>query len=129
MALVSVREVSHSFGGSLLFDNITVHIERGERVCLLGRNGAGKSTLMRLIDDAARSDAGALKPDDGVVIRQRGCKISRLAQHVPADGTGSVFDLVIAGLGRRADLLADYSRASADVARDPTPAALKKLDR
>ena len=64
MALVSVREVSHSFGGSLLFDNVTVHIERGERVCLLGRNGAGKSTLMRLID-------AELTPDDGTVMRQR----------------------------------------------------------
>ena len=76
MALVSVREVSHSFGVSLLFDNITLHIERGERVCLLGRNGAGKSTLMQLID-------GALQPDDGAVMRQRGAKIAHLAQTVP----------------------------------------------
>jgi ATP-binding cassette subfamily F protein uup len=122
MALVAVREVSHSFGGSLLFDNVTFHIERGERVCLLGRNGAGKSTLMRLID-------ADQKPDDGAVIRQQGCKIARLAQNIPADLTGSVFDLVIAGLGRRADLLTEYNRASADVARHPTHAALEKLDR
>jgi ATP-binding cassette subfamily F protein uup len=122
MALVSVREVSHSFGGSLLFDKVTFHIERGERVCLLGRNGAGKSTLMQLID-------AELKPDDGAVMRQQGAKISRLAQNVPADLTGSVFDLVIAGLGRRADLLTEYHRASVDVARSPTQSALQKLDR
>jgi ABC transport system ATP-binding/permease protein len=129
MALVSVREVSHSFGGSLLFDKVTFHIERGERICLLGRNGAGKSTLMQFVDDAGRSDAGALKPDDGAVTRQQGIKVARLAQNVPAGLTGSVFDLVIAGLGRRAELLAEYHRASADVARSPTPAALQKLDR
>ena len=122
MALVSVREVSHSFGGALLFDKVTVHIERGERICLLGRNGAGKSTLMQLID-------GTLRPDDGEVTRQQGIVIARLAQTIPADLTGSVYNLVIAGLGRRADLLAEYHRASADVARDPTPAALAKLDR
>jgi ATP-binding cassette subfamily F protein uup len=122
MALISVREVSHSFGSSLLFDNVTFHIERGERVCLLGRNGAGKSTLMQLI-------GGDLKPDVGAVMRQRGSKIARLAQKVPADLTGSVFDLAIAGLGRRADLLTEYSRASADVAHRPTQAALAKLDR
>jgi ATP-binding cassette subfamily F protein uup len=122
MALVSLREVSHSYGGSLLFDKVTLHIERGERVCLLGRNGAGKSTLMQLVD-------GTLKPDDGQVMRQRGSKIARLAQTVPADLAGSVYDWVIAGLGRRADLLAEYRRASADVARDPTAAALSKLDR
>ena len=93
MALVSVREVSHSYGGSLLFDTVTLHIERGERVCLLGRNGAGKSTLMQFIE-------GTLKPDDGAVMRQKGCKIARLAQTVPAGLTGSLFDFVIAGLER-----------------------------
>ena len=122
MALVSVREVSHSFGISLLLDNVTFHVERGERVCLLGRNGTGKSTLMQLIE-------GSLPPDDGVVMRQRGCKIARLAQTVPADLAGSVYDYVIAGLGRRAELLAEYNRASAEVARDPSPAALEKLER
>jgi ATP-binding cassette subfamily F protein uup len=122
MALVSVREVSHSFGGSLLLDNVTVHIERGERVCLLGRNGTGKTTLMRLI-------GGDLAPDDGAVMRQQGANISRLPQAVPPDLAGSVFRFVIAGLGQRADLLAEYSRASADVARDPSDAALAKLDR
>ncbi|MBN1934446.1 MAG: ATP-binding cassette domain-containing protein, partial [Anaerolineae bacterium] len=122
MALVSMREVSHSFGGPLLLDNITFHIERGERVCLLGRNGAGKSTLMRLLD-------GDLIPDDGVVARQQGIKVARLAQTVPPDVSGTVFDLTIAGLGQRADLLAEYSHASAEVARHPTAAALEKLDR
>ncbi len=122
MALVSVSEVNHSFGGPLIFDNITLHIERGERVCLLGRNGAGKTSLMRLLD-------GDLQPDDGAIARQQGMRIARLAQTVPPDMRGTVFDLVVAGLGRRADLLAEYSRAGDEVARQPTAAALDKLDR
>ena len=49
MALISLKDVSMGFGGHPLLDQVNFQIERGERVCLLGRNGAGKSTLMRLI--------------------------------------------------------------------------------
>ncbi len=91
-------------------------------MCLLGRNGAGKTTLMRLLD-------GDLSPDDGVVTRQQGVKTARLAQTVPPDLSGTVFDLVVAGLGRRAGLLAEYSRAGDEVSHHPTAAALEKLDR
>ncbi len=122
MSLISVREVSHSFGGPLVFDHITLHIERGERICLLGRNGAGKTSLMRLID-------GDLSSDDGAVTRQQGVKTARLAQTVPPDLHGPVFDLVVAGLGRRADLLTEYHRSGIQVAQNPTPAALDRLDR
>ena len=62
MAIVSLLDVSLSFGGAPLLDRVNFQIERGERVCLVGRNGAGKSTLMKVI-------AGELKPDDGQVFR------------------------------------------------------------
>jgi len=47
MALISLQGVRIAFGGPELLDGVTLQIERGERVCLVGRNGAGKSTLMR----------------------------------------------------------------------------------
>ena len=53
-------------------------MERGERVCLLGRNGEGKSTLLRLVE-------GVIEPDDGQVIRQQGLRVARLAQEVPEE--------------------------------------------
>ncbi|MFN2366323.1 MAG: ATP-binding cassette domain-containing protein, partial [Desulfurivibrionaceae bacterium] len=49
MALIDLQEVSLAFGGAPLFDGITMRIEAGERLCLVGRNGEGKSTLMKLI--------------------------------------------------------------------------------
>ena len=60
MALLSLNNLTFTYSKPNLLDGITLHIERGERIGLVGRNGAGKSTLMKLI-------AGLLKPDDGSV--------------------------------------------------------------
>ena len=94
MALLSLRAISLSFGGPLLFDQADFHIERGERLCLLGRNGEGKSTLLRLI-------AGELEPDEGEVVRQQGLRVTRLAQDVPQGETGLVAEVVARGLDDR----------------------------
>ena len=92
MALLSLRDVSHGFGGPKLLDGVNLAIERGERVCLLGRNGEGKSTLLKLVE-------GALRADEGEIIRQQGLRIARLAQEVPVGRAGTVADLVAEGLG------------------------------
>ena len=91
MALLSLRDVSLAFGGPRLLDHVDWQIERGERVCLLGRNGEGKSTLLRLIE-------GQLEPDEGEVIRQQGLRIARLPQEVPEGRGGTVADEVAEGL-------------------------------
>jgi ABC transport system ATP-binding/permease protein len=44
MALISLRDVYIAFGGPWLLEAVHLQIERGERVCLLGRNSVGKST-------------------------------------------------------------------------------------
>ena len=91
MALLSLLDLSLSFGGPAILDQVNLQIDPGERVCLVGRNGAGKSTLMRVI-------AGETKPDLGDVFRPAGAVYTRLPQEVPADLQGSVHDLVSAGL-------------------------------
>ncbi len=65
MALITLRNIQLGFGGPALLEGLNLSIERGERVCLLGRNGAGKSTLMKLI-------AGELQPDEGEIAIQQG---------------------------------------------------------
>ena len=101
MALVSLQEVRIAFGGPELLDGVTFQIERGERVCLVGRNGAGKSTIMKIV-------GGELTPDSGEVIRARGVRIASLEQEVPRDLTGTVFDVVSEGLGDIVELLSEY---------------------
>ena len=96
MALFSLRGVSLSFGGPRLLDQVDWQVERGERVCLLGRNGEGKSTLLRLI-------CGELEPEDGQVIRQQGLGVARLPQEVPEGRGLTVAGVVAEGLPRTLD--------------------------
>ncbi len=122
MALLGMQDVGIAFGGPPLLDRASFVIERGERVCLLGRNGAGKSTVMKLLD-------GTLVPDSGEVVRQTGVTVSRLEQDVPDDVDGSMFDVVAAGLGETGRLLARYHQASHRVGTDGDEAALRDLGR
>ena len=101
MALVSLQEVRIAFGGPQLLDGVTLQIERGERVCLVGRNGAGKSTIMKIV-------VGELIPDSGEVIRAKGVRVASLEQEVPLDLAGTVFDVVSEGLGDIVQLLSEY---------------------
>ena len=87
MALLSLQNLQIAFGGPKLLDGVTLQVEPGERICLIGRNGEGKSTLLKILD-------GSLEPDDGSIVRQSGVKIARLQQTVPQDIEGTVFDLI-----------------------------------
>ena len=96
MALLSLQEVSIRFGGPWLLEGATLNIERGERVCLLGRNGEGKSTLLRLA-------AGHLASDAGEVVRARDLSVAMMPQVVPADLAGTVLDVVGRGVREQPD--------------------------
>jgi len=122
MALLGMQDVGIAFGGPPVLDRARLVIERGERVCLLGRNGAGKSTVMKLLD-------GTIAPDSGEVVHQNGVTVARLEQEVPASVDGSAFDVVAAGLGDVGSLLARYHQASHQVGASATAAALRELDR
>lgn len=104
MAYITLRDVQLAFGGPALLDGANFSLERGERVCLIGRNGEGKSTLLKLIE-------GSLLPDSGQVSLQNGITISMLAQDVPMD-SGKVADIVADGAGEAADVLRAYHEAS-----------------
>jgi len=122
MALLGIKDLTIAFGGPPVLDHAGFAIERGERVCLLGRNGTGKSTLMKLLD-------GTLLPDGGEVVRQTGVTVARLEQEIPGDVEGSTYDVVAAGLGDLGRLLARYHQVSHDVGVHGSDALLRELDR
>jgi ATP-binding cassette subfamily F protein uup len=98
--LLQLQNVDFGVGGPLLLEGVDLVVDRGERVCIVGRNGAGKSTLLRLM-------AGEAQADDGEV-RRFGSRIAGLAQEVPAGLAGNIFDVVSLGLGEQGALLARY---------------------
>ena len=78
MALLSVANVIYSYADQRVLDGVSLTLDQGQHVGLVGRNGCGKSTLMKLI---AGSSAGFnLKPDDGQVQIARGATIGYLHQ-------------------------------------------------
>jgi ATP-binding cassette subfamily F protein uup len=101
MSLLSLRDVSLSFGAAPLLDRVNFSLDRGERVCVVGRNGEGKSTLLKVVE-------GIHLPDSGEIVRQGGLVMASLPQEVPVTLTGSVFDVVADGLGEVAGLLSRY---------------------
>ena len=123
MSLISYRNLTVSFGGPFLLDNVGVTIERKQRICLLGRNGEGKSTLLRIL-------AEQIKPDGGQVERMDGFRVAKLDQEIPVGVGGTVFDLVAKGLGSEANLLREYNLALQELGENPQDEKLgEEVDR
>ncbi len=95
MALLSLHSASISFGGPRLLDGVDLHIERGDRACLVGRNGTGKTTLMKVL-------SGLILPDEGHLTRQGNVLVAYLPQNVPAGLPGTVVEVVREGTSLRA---------------------------
>ncbi|AOA57193.1 ATP-binding cassette domain-containing protein [Acinetobacter larvae] len=104
MAYITLRDVQLAFGGPALLDGAHFSLERGERVCLIGRNGEGKSTLLKLIE-------GSIVADHGEISIQNGLTVAMLAQDVPLDH-GKVADIVADGAGEAAKVLKAYHAAN-----------------
>lgn len=101
MSLIKIEKAGLSYGLQVLLDGVELTIERGQRLCLIGRNGTGKSSFLKVID-------GEVDLDKGEVIRQTGIRIARLEQDLPEADDRLVFDAVAAGAKGVGALLAEY---------------------
>ena len=96
MNLLNIRNLSLGFGGHPLLENVTLQIDKGERICIVGRNGTGKSTLIRLIN-------GDIRPDAGEIQLQPGARVTCLTQAVPEGIDGTVLTVVMGGVKKSGD--------------------------
>ena len=108
--LISASEVSIHYGTRAVLDNVTLGIEDGDRLGLVGRNGAGKTTFLRVL-------AGLQTPDSGAVDRQRDLVVSYLPQDFMLDATKNVHDNVRDGAAHVFKLIAEFESLPHDSKR------------
>lgn len=108
MALLKFTNVSLAYGLIPLLDKISFQVDKGERVCIIGRNGTGKSSLLSLVK-------GNSFPDDGEIWRAPSLKIGELPQELPKADERIVFDVVAEGVTGVGELLARYHQLSQQV--------------
>jgi ATP-binding cassette subfamily F protein 3 len=84
--MLTISEASKSYGGRTLFGEVSLQVNRGERIGLVGPNGAGKSTLFSLILKTE-------EPDTGTINFQRGTTLGYLPQESMPPGDETVLDL------------------------------------
>ena len=113
MPLITFDEISLEFGDQKILNNVSMALEPGERVCLIGRNGAGKSTLINIINNK-------VEPDSGEIVRQSHLRVSQLEQSLPETRDISVKDYVAEGLEHLQLLLKEYEILShKDIENNP----------
>src|SRR5580704_8700276 len=87
--MLTISEVSKSFAGRTLFSDVTLQVNRGDRIGLVGPNGAGKSTLFALILQKE-------SPDTGTITFQRNVTVGFLPQESAPAGNETVLELATA---------------------------------
>jgi len=118
MSLLRLNQVALHYGEQILLAGVDFQIDKGERVCLVGRNGVGKSTFLRLLE-------GGIKPDGGECWLRPGLRHARLEQEPRTSEERTVYAEVASGLAGVAELLAAYHELAQNLHGD---ADLRKLE-
>jgi ATP-binding cassette subfamily F protein uup len=98
---LSGENLGHSFHDRWLFRNITIGINRGRRVALVGINGAGKSTLLKIL-------AGDLTPVEGKAVRAKDLNVSYLNQDPKFDKDYTISDFIFNADNKQQQLIKQY---------------------
>jgi ATP-binding cassette subfamily F protein 3 len=88
-SMLTLSQLSKSFAGRTLFSDVSLQVNRGDRIGLVGPNGAGKSTLFSLI-------LGEASPDNGRVVLERSASMGFLPQESAPAGDETVLELACA---------------------------------
>ena len=119
MALIQLRDVTIAFEGTVAVDRVSLSVEKGDYLVVLGENGSGKSTLMRAMLGLVKPRSGSIVYGDGLMKNQ----IGYLPQQTAAqrDFPASVEEVVLSGCVNRMGTRfffnkADRAKAEANMA-------------
>ena len=90
MIILQASKIERSFAGELLFDNINLQVDEGDRIGLVGKNGAGKSTLLKIL-------VGEEEPTSGQINKKRDLSLSYLAQDSRFESENTIYDEMLLG--------------------------------
>ncbi|KAB2364355.1 ABC-F type ribosomal protection protein [Bacillus thuringiensis] len=120
MTICSVNNVTKSFGGNNIFENISLEIKNGERVGLVGRNGSGKTTIFGLLTGMESLDAGAIH-------MKKGTRIGHVAQIPKFDEVMTVYDVLSSAFKVEKELEKEMHALEKNMAVEQEQSALEKL--
>ncbi len=109
MSLVRIENVSKSFQGASVLNEVSFRVETGEKIGLIGRNGSGKTTLFNLI-------TGSVRPDSGLVERMKKARITHLAQMPDIEPGATVYSVVLGRFAEQLELEAQLSDLEKEMA-------------
>ncbi|MDF1670548.1 MAG: ATP-binding cassette domain-containing protein [Roseovarius sp.] len=89
--LLQLTDISLTFGGDPIFHDLSLVVQKSDRVALVGRNGSGKSTLMKVM-------AGLVQADQGAVTISPGASVGYMEQDPTMDGFATLGDFATSGL-------------------------------
>ncbi|MED2011673.1 ribosomal protection-like ABC-F family protein [Bacillus wiedmannii] len=120
MTICSVNNVTKSFGGNIIFENISLEVKNGERVGLVGRNGSGKTTIFQLLTGMESLDVGAIH-------MKKGTRIGHVAQIPKFDEGMTVYDVLSSAFKAEKELEREMRTLEKYMAEEREPSALQKL--
>ena len=95
MSLLSVRDIKASYGEVMALHGVTLSVDRGELVSLVGANGAGKTTLMKVIMGLAPAASGIIEFDGRPLLGMRTHDIAQLGIAYVPEGRGTFRELSV----------------------------------
>lgn len=119
MNLISVENLSKSYGEKTLFNEISFGINEGDKIGIIGINGTGKSTLLKII-------AGIESYDSGNIITKNNIVIEYLPQHPYFDENSNVIQQVFKGTSPIMKTIRNYENALEEVELNPEDKSLQK---
>ncbi|MGL5635092.1 MAG: ABC-F family ATP-binding cassette domain-containing protein [Sarcina sp.] len=103
MNLITLENISKSFSEKVLIDNISLGINDGEKIGIIGVNGAGKSTFLKIV-------AGVIEPDEGTITKGNRVRIEYLSQNPNYDENATVIEQVFKGNSPEMKVLREYQK-------------------